>query len=53
MYSGYASLYFGITGAIPFNQTNIISPSFIAVIGGVALIGFSIQELFRKNGNSH
>ena len=49
LYSGYASVYFGVYGNLPFNQNNIVSPSYIAVIGGMALIAFSLQDLLRKD----
>ena len=48
LYAGIASIIFGITGNLLFNQTDIISQRVMAFFGGLSIFSISIYYAFIK-----
>ena len=46
VYMGVVSIYFAFTGNLLFNQTNVVSQSVIALLGGITLMSVSFYYLF-------
>lgn len=46
LYMGVVSIYFAFTGNLLFNQSNVVSQSVIAFLGGITLMSLSLYSLF-------